>query len=93
MTDQRLGRQLELGRVQEERVRLRAAHAPVRADELLERRDLLGDRVDAADQHQIADVRVRLVAQQIGGGPRTVRPQRVGAGTGVPATAGTPTRW
>ena len=47
---------LPLGRVQDERLRLGAAEPAVGADQLLERGDLVGGRVEQADRDEVGAV-------------------------------------
>ena len=59
---------------------LRAAEPAVRADLLLERRDLLELRVVAAVDHQVGDRAVAVDLGDLLAGPRAERRQRVVAG-------------
>ena len=61
-TDERREVQLPVRRVEQERSGLRAAQAAMRADELLERRDLTGLGVVQADDRDVADVLDRVEA-------------------------------
>ncbi len=61
----------------EHRVGLPAAEAAVRADQLLERGDLVGFRVDGTDHDEVADVCRLLVTQQVVAGLHAVRQKGV----------------
>ena len=57
--------------IQHERIRLAAAHAPVRADKLLKRGHLVGLWIVGRVDHDVGHVRERVGAVQV---PRRVRP-------------------
>ena len=61
---------VEDGRVEEERLSLRAAEPAVVADELFERGHLAGDRIDAADHQDVRHVGELRLAPEM---PRRVR--------------------
>ena len=75
--DDRLVRRRQLHRVQDEGPRLRAAHAAVEGDQLLERAALVELLVVEAVHHDVGDVGEPVRAQQVGRGRGREARQRV----------------